>query len=48
MNWFAIIKRHYDAGRYSRADVAIFVLGGKISSQEYDEITDEPYTEVAP
>jgi len=44
MDWFTIIKRHYDAGRYDNQAVAVFVSSGKITEQQYQEITGEAYT----
>ncbi len=43
MNWYNTVKRHYDAGRYNNDQVAVFVVGGKINAQEYEEITSVPY-----
>lgn len=43
MDWFTIIKRHYDAGRYDNAAVAVFVAAGKITEAQYQEITGETY-----
>lgn len=40
---FAIVKRYYDKGIYSKADVAKFVLAGKITPEEYQLITGEGY-----
>lgn len=40
---FAIVKRYYDRGIYDNADVAKFVKAGKITADEYKEITDEDY-----
>jgi len=43
VDWFAIVKRHYDAGRYTAADVAKFVVAGKIAPEQYEQITGKPY-----
>lgn len=43
MDWFTIIKRHYDAGRYDKADVAKFVAAGKITAVQYADITGDAY-----
>lgn len=40
---FRIVKRYYDKGIYSNADVAVFVRAGKITSEQYQEITGEEY-----
>jgi uncharacterized XkdX family phage protein len=37
------VKRYYDKGYYSEADVATFVRAGKITPDEYELITGEPY-----
>lgn len=37
------VKRYYDKGYYSEADVATFVRAGKITADEYELITGEPY-----
>lgn len=38
-----VVKRYYDTGRYSKDDVKKFVLAGKLPTEEYEEITAEPY-----
>lgn len=40
---FNIVKRFYDRGIYSAENVAVFVRSGKITSQQYTEITGEEY-----
>ena len=40
---FAIVKRYYDKGIYSNEDVKKFVLAGKITPEQYKEITGEDY-----
>jgi uncharacterized XkdX family phage protein len=45
VDWFTIVKRHYDAGRYSKDDVKVFVAAGKITPEQYEQITGEPYTD---
>ena len=42
---FKIVKRYYDKGIYSKEDVAVFVKAGKITPEQYREITGEDYTE---
>lgn len=42
---FKIVKRYYDKGIYSKEDVATFVRAGKITPEQYKEITWEDYTE---
>lgn len=40
---YKIVKRYYDRGCYSKDDVAKFVLAGKITDDEYEQITGEKY-----
>ncbi|OXS53290.1 hypothetical protein B1A99_29950 [Cohnella sp. CIP 111063] len=47
MDWYAILKRHYDAGRYDEADVRKFVAAGKINEEQYEAITAESYAGTA-
>jgi len=47
MDWYAILKRHYDDGRYDEADIRKFVVAGKINEEQYEAITAEPYAEIA-
>lgn len=44
MDWYTIVKRHYDAGRYTKDDVKVFVQAGKITPEQYEQITGEAYT----
>lgn len=39
---YAIVKRYYNKGFYSKEDVAKFVVAGKITAEEYEQITGEP------
>ncbi len=41
---FAIVKRYYDKGIYAKTDVAVFVRAGKITAEQYEEITGEQYS----
>ena len=43
MDWYAIVKRHYDAGRYTPEQVAVFVSAGKITPEQYKTITGSEY-----
>lgn len=36
-----IVKRFYERGIYSKEDVATFVQAGKLTPEEYKEITGE-------
>ena len=42
---FKIVKRYYDRGIYDKDDVAVFVKAGKLTADEYKEITGEEYAE---
>lgn len=42
---FKIVKRYFDKGIYSKEDVSVFVTAGKITTEEYKDITGEEYTE---
>lgn len=43
MDWFKTVKRYYDKGYYSNEDVKIFVVGKKITEEEYKIITGVDY-----
>ena len=43
MNWFKRVKQGYDLGFYDNADVATFVVKGRITEAEYREITGEDF-----
>lgn len=42
---FEKVKRYYDLGIYTAQMVAEFVRKGKLTPEEYEEITAEPWTE---
>lgn len=42
---FKVVKRYFDKGIYSKEDVAKFVSAGKLTAEEYKEITGESYVE---
>lgn len=42
---FKIVKRYFDNGIYSVDDVKKFVRVGKITEEQFKEITGEDYTE---
>lgn len=44
MNWFDFIKRYYGYQCYDDKDVATYVELGKITPEQYSEITGEAYT----
>lgn len=41
---FKVVKRYYDLGIYSKDNVKVFVLAGKITSEDYKLITGDEYT----
>ena len=41
MDWFALIKRYYEAGRYTADQVQVFVAAGKITAAQAKQITRE-------
>lgn len=40
---FKIVKRYYDKNIYSKEDVGKFVKAGKLTKEQYKEITGEEY-----
>lgn len=42
---YKIVKRYYDKGIYTKENVAVFVKAGKITTEQYEEITGEAYKE---
>lgn len=42
---YKVVKRYYDKGFYDKEDVKKFVRAGKITPEEYKEITGEEYVE---
>lgn len=50
MDWFATIKRMYDRKLWTKQQVGDGVYAGKITPEQYTEITGEVYVapEVAP
>ena len=42
MDYYDIVTRYYKAGYYDNEDVKVFVTRGKISTEQYQEITGEP------
>ena len=37
------VKKYYDRGFYTKEQVADFVKKGKLTAEQYEEITGEPY-----
>lgn len=44
MDWYKTVKNFYDSGLYTKDQVAVFVAKGKITPEQYEEITGEAYT----
>ncbi|MCQ4936775.1 XkdX family protein [Anaerotignum propionicum] len=40
---YKIVKRYFDSKIYSAANVGMFVQSGKISAEQYVEITGQEY-----
>ncbi|MFF2413557.1 XkdX family protein [Bacillus safensis] len=45
MDWFAYIKKFYADGDWTKEQVAAAVVMKKITPEQYEEITGEPYVE---
>lgn len=43
MNWFEKVERYYKLGYYDNTKVKVFVVGEKITEEQYKEITNEDY-----
>ena len=43
IDWFARVKQGYDLGFYDNADVATFVIKGRITEEQYKLITGEDF-----
>lgn len=43
MNWFEKIKRYYEGGYYTIDQVRVFVRAGKITEEQFTEITGQEY-----
>ena len=44
MNWFDMVKKFYNGGFWAKQQVADAIRYGKITPEEYKEITGEDYT----
>lgn len=42
---FKIVKRYYEKGIYTKENVAVFVKAGKITAEQYEQITGDTYAE---
>lgn len=43
---FKIVKRYFERGIYNASDVATFVKAGKLTADEYKQITGQDYEAV--
>lgn len=43
MDWFVLVKRYYDNGRYTTDNVAVFVHANKITAEQYTLITGQTF-----
>lgn len=43
LNWYKTIKKYYDLGKYTLDQMRVFVEVGKITEEEFEEITGIPY-----
>lgn len=41
---FEKVKRFYDMGLYSAGNVAVFVEKGKLTAEQFEEITGQTYS----
>jgi len=44
VDWFKTVKDFYDAGLYTKEQVAVFVVKNKLTAAQYEEITGDAYT----
>lgn len=44
MDWYGMIKRYYDANYWTDSQVKQAVSLGKISPDQYQQITGQPYS----
>lgn len=44
MDYYALVKNYYGKGYYTKEQVGVFVERGKITAEQYEEITSEAYT----
>lgn len=42
---YKVVKRYYDKGFYTEEDVKKFVKAGKLTPEEYEDITGTAYSE---
>lgn len=43
--WYDSISRYYNLGYYTEENMRTFVFAGRISEQEFEEITGIPYNQ---
>ena len=44
MDWFTTVKNYYNAGYYDKEKLKVFVQKGKITAEQYKEITGIEYS----
>ncbi|MCY9591443.1 XkdX family protein [Paenibacillus chitinolyticus] len=44
MDWFKTVKVYYDKGFYTNDNVKVFVVKNKITSEQYELITNEEFS----
>ncbi|WP_345807518.1 XkdX family protein [Bacillus pumilus] len=44
INWYELIKSFYDEGSWSKVRVYNTVAAGRITPEQYEQITGEQYT----
>lgn len=48
MNWYEKVDRYYKLNIYDKGDVWDFVSYKKITKEDYESITGDPYPELRP
>lgn len=43
MDWFKVVSDYYKAGYYTADQVKVFVARGKITADQYQQITNQVY-----
>lgn len=41
---FKVVKRYYDMGLYTKENVKVFVVAGRLTAEDYRLITGDEYT----
>jgi uncharacterized XkdX family phage protein len=45
VDWNSTAKMYYDAGMWTKQDLATLVQKGKITAEQYEAIVGEPYNQ---